>query len=298
MSNSLPNIHCFFHPDLDGVVSFCELQWFLKRPVPYTILMPSNAEETLLRWKKIHTVEDFEKIFILDLDAQLFEKEMDFPNVVIFDHHCEEKDIHFNQAKVFVRPYTSNAKHMYDILKDKMRITDKQKMLILLADDQDSHARKTELSEDLNIVFHNTSKKIESFIENFSEGFSQFNKFQENIIAFYKEEVDVTIANTTYYYGEIPIQGKMRKVYAAAVDRHVSEVSDFLIDKHQADMTIMIINKTRKVSFRRGDNAQDMDLSALAKVLCGGSGHRYAAGGSVSESFLTFTKALKEIHLK
>ncbi len=297
--NNAPNIHAFFHPDLDGVTSFCILQWLLKRPIPYTIMMPSTVEDSLMRWKKINTVEDFDKIFILDLDAQLFEKEMDYPNVVIFDHHSSGEELKFKQAQVHVREYSSNALHMYDLLKGKMKITDKQKTLILLADDVDSHSKKTPISNDLNIVFHNTTKKVESFIENFHDGFSGFNKFQNNIIDYYNEAVEKSIANTTYYCGEANIQGKNRKIYAAFVDTHVSEISDYLIDNHGADMTALIIKKTSKVSFRRGNDAKDLDLNVLAKALCGkkSGGHVYAAGGVITETFLTFAKSLKEAKL-
>ena len=293
--------HVFFHGDLDGITSYLEIIWFLKREATYTEMTPATVEREVEKWKTIHNVEDFEKIFILDLDAELFQKNMDYGNVVIFDHHIgkEEFTFTFKNAKVFVKHCTSNARHMYDFLKDKIKLTENQKILIALADDVDSHSKKIPTSYELNVVFHKTNNKITSFIENYKDGFFGFDKFQKNIIELHKKEVALDIANTTYYCGDVEVQGKMRKVFAAFVDRNLSEISDFLIEKHKADVTIMIIKDSHRVSFRRGDDSKDLNLDILSKSLCGegSGGHEYAAGGQMSDKFLTFTKLFKEVNL-
>ena len=70
-------------------------------------------------------------------------------------------------------------------------------------------------------------------------------------------------------------------------------VEDFGSGFHEfADIGMVVNMDSKKVSFRK-DKQCPVDLSLLAKTIADGGGHKYAAGGKVSDKFITFTKLLK-----
>ena len=64
---------------------------------------------------------------------------------------------------------------------------------------------------------------------------------------------------------------------------------DLLINKHKADISVIVNTQSKTVSFRRSKSC-DADVSILAQKLCNGGGHAAAAGGKLTEQFATLTK--------
>ena len=57
---------------------------------------------------------------------------------------------------------------------------------------------------------------------------------------------------------------------------------------------LIVVNiNTKRVSFRRNKDIKDISLIEFGKEVCGtGGGHEYAAGGSITNQFMEFTKQL------
>ena len=176
-----------------------------------------------------------------------------------------------------------------------VNLTDEQKKLIILADDYDSYNLQIPDSMKLNIIFWNTNKAFESFIANFSRGFYGFNIEQENMIKIHENKIKSLRENISVYAGKVNIQNKQRYVCATFCDTATNDVADILKDDFGAEIAIVVNTKKGTASFRRPKENTDVNIALLAEKLVDGGGHEYAAGGTITEHFIEFTKLLKQI---
>ena len=286
----------FTHKDLDGVVSYITLGWILNYKPKIYSTTPNTMLENLKGWLMNNKFEDYRKVFFLDLDTSVLGDLIDKENVVIIDHHATNT-FEYKKAKTLIKSYTSCAKLLQDTMGKDKSFTNAQKVLIALADDYDCAAKKTPVSYDLNIVFHGTNKKIESFIENYWEGFKPFDKFQQNMINLYKSSRDEYINQDRAIFGGVmKIKDSEYKVVSTVSNDYVQEMADHLIDKYQADVVFVVITRSGKVTLRKKKDCE-LDLSKLAEKLCDGGGHSAASGGSLTEAFQLFTKTLRLINV-
>jgi len=287
----------FTHKDLDGVVSYITLGWILNYKPKIYSTTPNTMLENLKGWLMNNKYEDYRKVFFLDLDTSILGDLIDKENVVIIDHHATNT-FEYKNAKTLIKNYTSCAKLLQDTMGKDKPFTNAQKVLIALADDYDCAAKKTPVSYDLNIVFHGTNKKIESFIENYWEGFKPFDKFQQNMINLYKSSRDEYVNQDRAIFGGVmKIKDTEYKVVSTVSNDYVQEMADYLIDKYQADVVFIVITRSGKVTLRKKKGCE-LDLSKLAERLCDGGGHKDASGGSATtEAFQLFTKTLRLINV-
>ena len=284
----------FTHSDLDGMSSYLTLCWILKSKPNVVTTTPTTINETLNIWLKSNKFEDYRTVYFLDLDTTNAADIIDVANVVIIDHHISNTHKYKN-AKVAIKEYSSCSKLLKDLLGKDVKFTDPQKLLIALADDFDSHSKKTEVSYDLNVIFHNTNDKIASFVANFYKGFNGFDKFQKNLINIYKSNRDEHINSIeNIYEGVLSIKEKKYKVLATFSNDYVQDVCDHLLTKYPCDIVFLVMPKRGKVCIRKQKDC-DLDLSNLASKLCNGGGHKEAAGGVITEAFEMFSKTLKPV---
>ena len=292
---------CFTHHDLDGLVSYLVLKWF--HPNEVIELKCSQAKEFCNDWKKWANTVDiskYDKIYILDLDVQGCIDLIDKKNVVIIDHH----ETHFREvdkykkASALVKVYPSAAKLCYKIfskLYPDVQLTDAQKKLIILADDYDSYTLALEDSKRLNDLLWNTQSASEVFPKWFANGFYGFNTQQLTIIKQHENKVQNIKEKLVIYAGDIKIQNKVRRICAAFASDAINEIADHLKHNYDAEIAIVVNTKNNSVSFRKWDHESDIDVSILAQKIADGGGHKYAAGGKITETFMEFTKLLKPI---
>jgi len=293
MSNSKDII--FTHKDLDGVASYLTLSWILGYKPSIYPTTPATMRENVSGWLKNNKFEDYRKVFFLDLDTSDLGEIIDVENVVIIDHHATNT-FEYKKAKTKIENYTSCAKLLKDTLGKEFQFTDAQKILIMLADDYDSASKKTPLSYELNVVFHGTNDKINSFIENYSKGFKPFDKFQKNMINLYINTKDEFLnTKREVYSGLLETKEEKYKVVSAISNDYIQELSEHLLNKYESDIVFIIMPRGGKVSMRKKDGCK-LDLSKLAEKLCDGGGHACASGGSATtEAFKTFSKTLNLI---
>lgn len=283
------NIQVVVHTDLDGVVSYLVLCWLYGRKLDVLGTTPSKLEED---YDKLAASKTWDRIYFLDLDVSKIGEKIDSPGTVILDHH-KTNLYQFKNSIARIYNETSCAKLIYDtFFKDTGKtLTGAQKTLIALADDWDSATNSTPLSESLNIVYHSMSNKFNSFVEDYYEGFVQFDKFKQNTITLYKKHRAEYINTLTPFVGLVEFEGKKDvKVGAVFCDKFVQECCDWLLNN--CDIAIAVMLNQKRIAVRRNPNVKDIDVSKFVQRIAGGGGHEAAAGGNLTEDFMEFTKML------
>lgn len=288
----------FTHYDLDGVVCYLETLWaFPNAKISVQDTTPKHFRQDFYKWSKKHSLKDYDRVFILDLDVCDSKDLIDKPNVYIVDHHLSHVDCKYDQAKAYIIEYTSASKLFYIYLQKAYNINfDKAKQtLIALADDYDSYTLKSQTSLHLNVVFWDTRNSFYQFANNFKNGFTSFSDQQKNIIRLFDKRLNKMKENMVVYANKLKLDKNEYYVCATFADDMINEVAQLLVDDYKADIAIIVNLKSQRVSFRKRNNALDIDLSQLSKSLCNGAGHKNAAGGDITDKFLKFTKLLQEL---
>ena len=156
----------------------------------------------------------------------------------------------------------------------------------------DHHKTKaTPLSENLNIVYHSMSDKFNSFVEDYYNGFVPFDKFKQNTITLYKKHKLEYINQLTPFFGSIEFEGiKDVRVGAVFCDKYVQECCEWLLQ--DCDVAIAVILNQKRIAVRRNKNNSTVDVSKFVQRIASGGGHEAAAGGSLTDEFIEFTKML------
>ncbi len=282
------------HSDLDGVVSYLVLCWALGKKLPVKFTTPRTL---VADYDKISKNETWKKIFFLDLDVSPIGPEIDKPTTVIFDHH-KTNIYKFESATAKVQDDTSCAKLLYNSFwKEGSKLaplTQSKKTLIALADDQDSGNNKIVLSAELNIVFHSMTNKLVSFVEEYYEGFKPFDKFQQNTIKLYHKHCQEYLEALQPYHGKVSFANEDNvKVVAVFCDKFVQECCDHILATIEPDVVIAVLVDKQRIVVRRHPDNTTLDVSAFTQRIASGGGHAAAAGGSLTEEFMDFTKMLK-----
>lgn len=279
--------------DLDGVGSYLAFKWLTGITDEDVIpLKVSNLREKILSWLNHNTFESFDKVYFFDLDTTAIGDLIDKPNVRIFDHH-ETHTYEYKQAKAEILVTTSCTKLIYNRLKDKgNNLNNKQLELLALVDDYDSYTLKFEDSYKLNILFwYYNSNRLPYFAERFKDGFDGFTNPEKNLIKSYIRKFEKYYNDLRLYYAEIPIKDKMYKFISAFVDKHVNDVAHSILQKNKDKCdVVMMINSNNKRVYLRRQKESDLNLGKFAEKVCDGGGHKYAAGGTLTETVKTLSK--------
>ncbi len=291
-------IICWTHYDLDGAVSYLTLKWaYPQVKIKYETSTPRKFKSDYTKWLKKNNPNKYDMIYILDLDVGSAIDLIDKSNVVIIDHHLSHVNCKYKKAEALIIEYTSAAKLCYKVFKKKLKtqFTKPQQMLIALADDYDSYKLKAKSSLDLNTVFWGQDRKFHTFLKDFKNGFTGFTPYHKNIIKLFYKKFDQFVADMIVYAGDVKLQGKTYRICSVFASDMINEIAEYLVDKYNADIAIIVNSKTQRVSFRKHKTKAEINLSDLAGALCNGAGHAYAAGGEITENFLKFTKILQPI---
>lgn len=295
----IKKMFCFTHFDMDGAVSYLVTKW--AHPgykIECKPVMSSDIRYEVTQWLVDHNFADYDKVIFLDLDASPATDLIDHNNVLIIDHHKTHAErLKYKNAAAIVKEYPSAALLAYRLFRKlyDTKFTAAQKILMLYANDYDSYTLEFKESQMLNVMFWNTQKTFENYIQLYANGFKPFTKEQLAIYRIYENELKETLDSLKAFQGShADVDGEYRVVVAAFANKHINDVATHLLNKYNADVSIVINLKTQRVSFRRPKDGT-MKLDAFAKDIADGGGHEYSAGGSMTESFLNFTKTLKPL---
>lgn len=292
-------IFCFTHYDLDGVVSYLVTKW--AHPgfqVECKAMIGADMRYEITQWLLNNNFSDYKKVFFLDMDVSSLVDLIDHENVIIIDHHKSHVDNKkYTKAAAIVKEYPSACLMAYKVFKKlyDTKFTDAQKTLVVYGNDYDSYTHELKESKMLNVIFWNTQKSFDAFLENYADGFKPFTKEQLAIYRIFENEMTKLIESLQVFQGgHADLDGEYRIVIATFADKHINDVSDYLLSKYNVDMVAVINLKTKHVSFRRPKDGT-MKLDVFAKDMADGGGHEYSAGGTLTENFLDFTKSLKPV---
>ena len=298
------NIFVFTDVDLDGTTSLLALHWHLGAKlgdIPFKATTVSNFRREFLKWAETDSINNYDKVYFLDLDTSNCIDLVDHNKSVIIDHHLTHVKVkeNYKQAKHHIIEATSCAKLVYSYF--KVNVTNAQKYFIALANDYDSYQFKLPETYDLNCLYSNTQKTLErsrthKFIERFYNGFDSFTSQEKNIIKEHKLNRDNVINNLQIYTGNVNLGKAPYRVVGTMCSKFVNEVCDYLIKQHKADIVFSINPNNQHVSWRKNKETCPIDLSKLSAKLCDGGGHEYAAGGKMTETFMEFTKQLTPLN--
>ena len=291
-------IHVFTDADLDGVVSYLTLSWYLNHEPPVTVTTEKELAATYKSFSQKNQIENFTRIYILDLDICSLAQIVDKSNFSIVDHHMGSINCGytFKNARYKIEKEGSTCKMLYNLLKNhyKRDLDNDKKLLISIGHDYDSYTLSNkDVSIGLNILFWNyQGNRLEKFVNRFREGFNGFTNEEKRIIAFYNNKVDRFILESNIFTGNVAIGANEYKISSIMADFCINEISQKIIDKTDSDIGIVVNSNSNSVSFRRKKGCT-VNLSKLAEKLCEGGGHESAAGGKITPVFLEFTKLLK-----
>ncbi len=293
------NIFIITDIDIDGAMSYLLFSWFKKCHIPYISTRVNDLKKTLETWIKNGNLKKYDQVYILDLDcSQECMHLVDTDKFTIVDHHdthVQNKD-KYKHATTFIEHTPSCSKLIYKLLQASLEdeITIEQKRLVLMVDDYDSYKLKIPGSHELNTLFWNyQGDRLARFNLEFRDGFAGFNEQQKNIISFYKRKIQRVIGDLTVFDANLPIDGTPYKFVSTMATECINDVAHHIIESSGADIGIVVNTNSNKVSFRKDKNCP-VNLSELAKRLTNGGGHTGAAGGTITETFLSFTKMFAE----
>ena len=284
------NILVWTDNDLDGAGAALAIKWLYNSKAK-TFVINEVSESTLSgKFKGIlGTLDHYDKVFILDLDLQPeVIKVIDKKNVVVIDHHAAHvKNKHFyKHAKPIIEECSSCTGLIYEKFKTAITLSNEQRQLITNINDYDCYNIKNVHSLKLNAIHRNLNNpKAENFIDLFFDGFREYTVLEKNSIKLYFKKFKEQLQNAQVFKGKI----KNYDVIATFGDYAINEVAHFLINKHNAQIGIIVNTKAKTVSFRR-HKACNVDVSILAKNLCSGGGYPAAGGGAITEQFANLTK--------
>ena len=300
---SYNKIHVFTDADLDGTISYMTLCWFFNKRLAVTVTTESNFLNDYNQFISNNNIDNYSRIYILDISVTQHAALLDRANITMVDHHQES----YNSAYIFKKARTlfkeegSTCKLLYNKLKEthKEDIDNSKKILVSLGHDYDSYSLKyKELSLGLNTIFWNLQgNRCEKFYNKFYEGFRGFSDDDSKIILFYKNKIDRFLQQTPIYYNTVTIGGSQYKVCAIFADFCINEVAQSIIETTKSDIGVVVNLKTESVCWRRS-KACTLNLGKLAEKISEGGGHEAAAGGKLTKTFMEFTKLLNNIYDK
>lgn len=285
--------------DLDGAMCQLLFAWMHgEANIERYICNVARLREELLKWLNTHKFSDYQQVIFADLDTSTIADLIDLDNVTIYDHHesHEKQAAAYAKAKAHVYECKSAAEVIYRENKETFafNITSPERIkLVLMVSDYDSYTLQLKDSKNLSIVFWTyTGNRVEQFCKEFYEGFKGFNGMQQNAIAFYKNKLKEITDNLQLFEGAI----KEYKLLSCFCNTAHNDVAEHVLNKYNASIVLLVNPKTQTVSFRKNKDCK-INLATLADAICGdgAGGHESAAGGKITEKFLTFTKTLKPL---
>ena len=292
-------IFVFTDIDLDGIVSYMQLLWFgEKKHIPVISTRTTDFRKSFQGWLRYHNLNQYSQVYILDIDVSQDSIDLvDHPNVIVMDHHkTHVRNKHkYKHANIFIEEKTSNALHMYQMLKTKRQLTDAQKLLVLMADDYDSYNLKIPGTHELNLLLWNMQgDRLVKFVNEYRNGFTGFTSDQQRIIKFYQKSISTTVSELKMFTATLPINARKYKFVSTFAEKHINDVAEHIIKHAKADIGMVINLKSNKVSFRKSKDV-DVDLGKLAISLTSGGGHEYAAGGILNDKVLELSRTFVPI---
>lgn len=293
--------------DLDGSVSalLVDKWWKLDNPNSTVDHLHTNVKTfrtDLAKFKVDHNIDNYCRVYVLDLDIHADYEFIDYSNVSIIDHHkshFENIHVYENAVILGVKVYSSCAKLVYDVFykTNNVELTKEEKLLVLLADDYDSYELKLKQSLPLNIVYWSyTGNRYEKFIADFGNGFKGFEQKHLNMINIWKNKFKESIEKLMIFQSVINIENDSYTCYSIFGDFAINELAGYIFKKYNCDIVMIINQQNQRVYMRRNKNCSaDMSKFVLGMSEKDAGGHEAAAGCKLNDNIMELTKTFKRV---
>ena len=280
--------------DLDGCCSYLVYCWAKQKKPKVVTLKVSNLREKFLGWLNNNKLEDYKQVYFFDLDTTEIQDLIDKKNVCIFDHHKTHKEEIYKNAEYNIDVNETSCSKLiykyYNTLGSLGNLTTEQKHLIALVNDYDCYELKFPESNKLNFLFwYKNGNKLQNFINDFEHGFHGFTNEQNKIISYHFYKFKKLAEGLQLFECTLPIGGKEYKFVSAFAKEYINDVAQYIIDKTNHDVCMLINLNGKRVYYRKNTNVE-LDLGKFAKTISNGGGHEYAAGGELTETVLALSK--------
>lgn len=288
----------FTHNNLDGAVSLLTFIWSKpNNTITYEAI--NNSEIDKIKNFIDRTVNPPD-IYVFDLSLkEFFIKNLDRSFITFIDHHINSENYLnlFKNAKILYKNYSSNSLLVRKLFQETSpELTNKQKKLILLADDYDSFKLNFEESYDLNILFWTEYKNnFIKFINDYSKGFKPFTDEQKNKIKNVKISISSEAEKCSKFIGTLNIKGVEKTTMGVLTESLNILTIDHILKKYKPDLLFYINPKTENVILKQKRDEKCIDLGKFVEKFCEGTGHTYSARGKITPLFMELTKNLKPL---
>jgi nanoRNase/pAp phosphatase (c-di-AMP/oligoRNAs hydrolase) len=293
--------YVFTDSDLDGVGSFLVLKWLIG-DLPYKTTTHKNFREDFVNFLTNNKISDYDIIYICDLNVSEHSDLLNHKNIVVIDHHNgkDNYDDFTKTSLILDSEYPSTTKLVLKYLLDTFpnkkiqnNLTKAKAKLIELINDYDSYKLQYKESIGVNYVLWSyTGNRIQKFIDEFQNGFTEFTLFQKNMITLANKKIKSQFESGECFFYETNINNKPKKLISSVCSHNINEVAAGLLKIHKADIVFIVNPKSKSVSVRKR-KGDEVNLNKLAGKLLNGGGHIDSAGGKIGETFLKFTKLFK-----
>lgn len=142
----------------------------------------------------------------------------------------------------------------------------------------------------MKVPYFEIDKQLKQNARAFRRGKRDFTVRELSDIKLYLLRYKDCLDNTQFYEGTL----KNFKVVSCFTDNFHEELLEFMIDKRDAAISIIVMLADKKVLFMKSQNCS-INLCDLAKILCDGECEDTTtsiAGGELNSTFMNFTKIL------
>jgi hypothetical protein len=277
-------VFAWVNSNLDGACSALAIKHVLQCNIDIQEVNSYNFSGLLKGWL-VENFHVYDKVFIIGLmiPAEVVPL-IDSDKVVIIDNY--EARTEFKNAKIIA----DNSHSCIDIILKKFKpsTTAAQKLLYNMVGDYCSNTLAMPDSIKLNAVYSSYNKpKVQRFIDRYNNGFDEFNISEKNAIKLYLNKLREVLTNSTFFTGLI----KDNKIVSCFADYAINEVANYAMKKTGAELSIVVNLEAKTVFLKRGKNS-NININILAEKICNGSGREDIAVGTITNTFLSFSKTL------
>jgi hypothetical protein len=284
----------FINNSIDGATAFLMLKWLSgNKKLQSVTVTKKSFRHIFTKWIANNNLDEYKRLYVINVDVSEFTDILPSDKLVVIDNNPNHVTNHYHKETTkLVYPERSCTHIIYEVFQSKFNVelTKQQKVLMLLVNDYASYSFSLKGSYELGLIFGNyQGDKAQKFCREFYAGFNRFLPEHQTIINFYKNKLNDIRDGLEVFSGLIPIGTKKYTVVGTFAGSFINEISDWLLEEYNGDISIVINLDDSKVSFRRKDDCK-VDVGQLAKKLANGGGHKYSAGGFITNDLLTFSK--------
>lgn len=284
---------------LDGACSYLVFNWIKGSPIEVKSTSTGKFNEVFTKWRESTDTSKYDNIYILNLNVSNSIELVDHSNITIIDNSKSHNDVkgRYKNAKTIIKDELSTSILLLNLFIKKKTFTAAQAALVYLVTGFESgECKMMKMANELNTIYWGMYyRNLPLFASDFAAGFSGFSTRHQNVLHICKNKLEELISDLVIYTGDFksPTNDKYSIVSVFANQSH-SELCDYLIDKTNSDIAIIVNTETQNVFFKRAKKCK-LSMCKLAEVLCGGGGNDVVSGGSITDKFMEFTKILKTL---